>query len=330
VSLCSQTANAGAHTGWIWNSDGTALAGPYTWDFGGINGWIYLDIPPVSIQAGNQYTVDITTGQGPMHDYANIAGILTDAGGNGLDLSYPASAGVFINPPNSPGPPPLNVMPDQTWNGSSYLRDIVFVPAGSTAVFPVMAVQGNANPIPDGYSSPVATNNTYFGVSAAGGGTADRSFVITNSGTAPLNLTATPRVAITGPQANDFKVVTEPTTPIAAGNSSALTIRFQPSALGLRKALVTIGNDDKNPFYFAISGTGTNAPAPFRIGAATPNLSTGDILLTWQGGTPPYQVQRAMAVTGPFVPIGAPQAGTSYTDLGILKTNAAAFYRISY
>ncbi len=325
LRVFSVAGDTGAHTAWIWNtSDGTALAGPYTWDFGGVTGWIYLDIPPVTIQAGNQYTVNITTGQGPMHDYANIAGILTDASGNGIDLSYPASAGVFINPANGP---PLNQMPNQTWNGSSYLRDIVFVSAGSAAVFPDIAVEGNANPIPDGYSSPDATNNTYLGAASAGGGTADLSFVITNAGTAPLNLTGTPAVAITGPQAGDFKVVAQPSTPIPPGGSSRLTIRFAPSATGVRKAIVSIQNDDKNPFYFSISGTGNT---PVRITAITPDLKAGNVTLQWQGPGQQFQVQRANAVTGPFTPIGAPQSGTTYTDLGILKTNASAFYRISY
>jgi hypothetical protein len=262
-----------------------------------------------------------------MHDYANIAGILTDAGGNGIDLSYPASAGVFINPNSGP---PLNQMPNNTWNGSSYLRDIVFVPAGSTAVFPDMAVQGNANVIPDGYSSPNATNNTYFGTVSAGGGTADLSFVITNTGTAPLNLTATPGVAITGPQAGDFKVAAQPTTPIPPGGSSALTIRFAPSAAGLRKAIVSIQNDDKNPFLFSISGTGGAAPPRITFTVISADLSTGNVNLHWQSQGQQVQVQRANAVTGPFAPIGAPQSGTSYTDPGILKTNTRAFYRISY
>ncbi len=77
-----------------------------------------------------------------MRDYANIAGILTDGGNNGLDLSYPASAGGFIER--------LGSMPSKTWNGSSYLRDLVFVPQVSTAQFPVMGVEGNANVIRDG------------------------------------------------------------------------------------------------------------------------------------------------------------------------------------
>jgi len=325
LRVFSVAGDLGAHTCWIWNtSDGSAFAGPYTWDFGGVTGWIYLDIPPVAIEANAQYTVDITTGQGPMHDYANIAGILTDAGGNGVDLSYPASAGVFINPNAGP---PLNTMPNQSWNGSSYLRDIVFVPAGSSAVVPDMGLIGNGNLIPDGYSSPNATNNTDFGAAPAGGGTADLSLVITNSGTAPLNLTGTPAVGFTGPQAGDFKVVTQPATPIPPSGKSTLTLRFAPSATGPRKALVSIQNDDKNPFYFAISGTGSQ---PFRLTSITPDLKTGNVTLQWLGPGQQFQVLRATAVTGPFTPIGAPQPGTSYTDPGILKTNASAFYRIRY
>src|ERR1039457_2626625 len=97
---------------------------------------------------------------------------------------------------------------------------------GSTAQFPVMAVQGNGNSIPDGWSSPAATNNTLFGSTSAGGGTTDLSLVIINSG------------------------------------SSSLRIRFSPSTTGFRQAVVSIQNDDKNPFYFAISGTGS---PPFKI-----------------------------------------------------------------
>ncbi len=244
-----------------------------------------------------------------------------------MDLSYPASAGVFINPNN--GGPPLNTMPNQTWNGSSYLRDIVFVPAGSTGVFADMAVEGNANSIPDGYSSPNATNNTYFGTAATGGGAVDLTFLIPNAGTAPLNLTATPAVAITGPQAGDFKVVTQPATPIAPGGSSSLTIRFAPLAAGVRNAIVSIQNDDKNPFYFSISGTGNVVPR-VTITSITTDLNTGNVKLQWSGQGQQFQVYRANKVTGPFNPIGAPQSGNSYTDLGILKTNASAFYRIGY
>jgi hypothetical protein len=321
LRVFSVAGDLGAHTAWIWNtSDGTAFAGPYTWDFGGVTNWIYLDIPPVAIQAGNQYTVDITTGQGPMHDFAYIVGVLTDRGGNGIDLSYPASAGVF-------GGPSLNTMPNQSFAGNSYLRDIVFVPAGSSVDFPDMSVMGNGNFIPDGYSSPNATNNTDFGAASAGGGTADLSFVITNAGTAPLNLTGTPAVGITGPQAGDFKMITQPATPIPPGGTSTLTLRFAPSATGLRKALITIQNDDKNPFYFAVSGTGS---MPFRMTSITPDLQTGNVTLQWQGPSQQFQVLRATSATGPFTPIGAPQPGTSYTDPGILKTNASAFYRIRY
>ena len=57
---------------------------------------------------------------------------------------------------------------------------------------------------------------------------------------------------------------------------------------------------------------------------------TGNVTLQWLGPSQQFQVLRATAATGPFTPIGAPQPGTSYTDPGILKTNARAFYRIRY
>jgi hypothetical protein len=316
LRVFSVIGDTGAHTAYLWRTaDGSLLADPLTWDFGGVAGWIYLDIPPVNIEAGVQYTVDVSTGQGRMHNYANIAGILTDGGDNGLDLSYPSSAGVFLEG--------LGTMPYKTWNGSSYLRDVVFVPQGSTAQFPVMGLQGNANVIPDGYSSPAATNNTDFGTTSG----TNLSFVITNSGTAPLNLTGTPLVAMTGPQAADFKIVTPPTTPIPPGGNSTFTIRFAPSATGVRKAIVSIQNDDKNPFYFTISGTGTPG---LKITAVTTDLASGSVTLQWQSPGQPVQVERANSVTGRFAPVGAPQTGSSYTDAGVMKTNATTFYRLSY
>lgn len=319
LRVFSVTGDSGNHTAWIWNSDGSVLAGPYNWDFGGVNGWIYLDIPSVSVLAGFNYIVDVSTGQGPMHDYANEPGVLINGGGNGLNLAYPPSAGVFTTT--------LGAMPDSSWNGSSYLRDIVFLPSTTTTTFPDMVVQGNDALIQDGYSSPVGTNNTDFGHAAAGAGTVDRSFAINNAGAAPLNLTGTPQVAITGPQAADFEVLSQPATPVPPGGTSTLTIRFKPSVAGLRKALVSIQNDDKNPYYFSISGTGDVAP---RITAITADLNTGNVTLQWAGQGHQVQVERAETLAGPFTNIGSPQTGSSYTDVGVLKTNASAFYRIQY
>jgi hypothetical protein len=59
-------------------------------------------------------------------------------------------------------------------------------------------------------------------------------------------------------------------------------------------------------------------------------LSAGNVTLQWVAQGQQIQVYRANRVTGPFTPIGPPQSGNSYTDVGILKTNASAFYRIGY
>jgi len=203
----------------------------------------------------------------------------------------------------------------------------VFVPAGSTATFPNLAVQGNNVLVPDGFSSPTSTNHTDFGPAAVGSAV-DRTFVITNTGAAPLNLSATPKVAISGPQAGDFTVLAQPATPIAPGGSSELTIRFAPAATGVRNALVLIENNDKNPFYFSIAGTGTAAQVRPRIVSITHNLTTGDVTLGWQDGGPQFQVEKATTVTGPFQPVGPAQSERTFTDSGVLRTNAQTFYRV--
>jgi hypothetical protein len=325
-SVASET---GDHYATLWNTSGQTMAGgPYIWNYGGVTGWISLDIPPVNIDANTEYTVSVSVGTNPMFDYPEAPADLLAPGGNGLDLSYPANAGVYVQA-TPPSTALWNTLPTSSWYGSSYLRDIVFVPAGTTADFPDLVVLGNSISIPDGYFSSSVTNNTDFGHAAVGGGTVDRAFVITNAGTAALNLTATTKVAISGPQAADFSVVAQPATPIVPAGSSGLTIRFAPSAGGARNALVAIENDDKTPFYFSITGTGTAAP-PLRIVQVTPDLSAGNVTLQWVAQGQQIQVYRANRVTGPFTPIGPPQSGNSYTDVGILKTNASAFYRIGY
>ena len=322
LRVFSVNGDYGNHTAYLWRtSDQAVVGGPYTWNFGHVTGWIYFDIPPVNIDAATDYTVSISTGTGPHRDYANIAADVPVAGNNGLHLSYPADAGVFNE--NL-----ADTMPFKSWNHSSYLRDVVFVPAGSTATFPNLAVQGNNLLIPDGFSSPTGTNNTDFGPAAVGGGTADRTFVITNTGTAPLNLSATPKVAITSPQAGDFTVLAQPASPIPPGGSSELTIRFAPAATGARRALVSIENNDKNPFYFSIAGTGTAAQVRPRIVSLTPNLTTGDVTLGWQDGGPQFQVEKATTVTGQFQPLSPVQSERTFTDPGVLKTNTQNFYRV--
>ena len=85
----------------------------------------------------------------------------------------------------------------------------------------------------------------------------------------------------------------QPGTPIAPAGNSSFTIRFSPSATGVRNATVSIGNDSgENPFDFAISGTGTAATTEFRLIEIKPDLATGNVTLRWVGDGPQFQVEQ--------------------------------------
>ena len=87
-------------------------------------------------------------------------------------------------------------------------------------------------------------------------------FTIKNTGEAALNLTGSPDlVSISGANADEFTVTTQPSTPVAAHRTSSVTIQFSPSATGSRTATVTIANDasDDLEHTFTLTGTGTSS-----------------------------------------------------------------------
>lgn len=154
-----------------------------------------------------------------------------------------------------------------------------------TALAPEIDVQGNGMSIADGDTTPSFGDSTDFGGIDLGSAL-DRTFVIANTGTSDLILTSSPPVLISGANAGDFSVISQPSSPIAPGNTATVKIRFSPGAAGLRQATVTIENNDtdENPFDFAIQGTGiNNLPLNFtlhaeqRIVIEKPNHSSGAI-----------------------------------------------------
>jgi hypothetical protein len=124
---------------------------------------------------------------------------------------------------------------------------------------PEMDVQGKQISIADGDDTPSTTDDTDFGSADITTGTVEHAFTIKNTGAGNLNLTGTPKVVIGGTHAGDFIVTTDPTSPIASDDSTTFKIEFDPSALGLRNATVSIENNDadESPYTFAIQGTGT-------------------------------------------------------------------------
>jgi hypothetical protein len=112
---------------------------------------------------------------------------------------------------------------------------------------PEIAVLGNGQNITDGDTTPSGTDHTNFGNTSLTDSTTTRTFTIRNPGGLDLNLTGSPLVTISGANAGDFTLTTVPSaSTLAPGASVTFQITFDPSAIGLRTAMVSIANNDEN------------------------------------------------------------------------------------
>ncbi|MDC9721395.1 MAG: choice-of-anchor D domain-containing protein [Urechidicola sp.] len=131
---------------------------------------------------------------------------------------------------------------------------------GIDAALQEINITGLGNSIIDGDTTPDVTDDTDFGSVDVTAGTKVNTFTIQNLGTVTsLNLTgASPYIVISGTNPADFSVTLIPSTPILASSNTTFSITFDPSALGLRTATLTIANDDtnENPYDFIIQGNG--------------------------------------------------------------------------
>ena len=144
------------------------------------------------------------------------------------------------------------------YNGSSGMIEQVKPYTGLVTATVDIAVRGNNATISDGDMTPGNGDHSDFGSTAVSDGTVTRAFTIQNAGTASLNLTGTPKVVIGGTHAADFTVTALPSSPVSGGSSTTFQITFDPGALGMRTATVSIPSSDidENPYDFAIQGTG--------------------------------------------------------------------------
>ncbi len=118
-----------------------------------------------------------------------------------------------------------------------------------------IAVSGNDVDIASGSTTISTANHTDFGTAEAGVATVTRTFTVTNSGTDNLTIDS---ITLSGDHAADFSVSSAASSPVASGGSTTFDILFDPSAAGVRTALVSIANNDgdENPFTFVVGGTG--------------------------------------------------------------------------
>ncbi len=122
-------------------------------------------------------------------------------------------------------------------------------------------VTGNSVSIADGDTSPNTSDHTDFGSADISSGTVSRTFAIENTGMSLLTL-GTNAASLSGVNVGDFLIVTQPATTVSPAGSTNVTVQFNPAALGVRSATLTIANDDgdESPYNFTVSGTGSGAP----------------------------------------------------------------------
>ncbi len=142
-----------------------------------------------------------------------------------------------------------------------------------------IAVTGNGQTIAPGDVSPTAVDHTDFGSVGVAGGQVARTYTLTNPGSKDALLTGTPIVAISGAHAADFSVTSQPLTTTVSDNAPrTFVVTFDPSATGLRTATVSIDTNvaGKNPYTFAIAGTGTVVPPEINVTGNGQSITSGD------------------------------------------------------
>jgi len=112
--------------------------------------------------------------------------------------------------------------------------------------------------ITDGTNQIPNAGTFAYGSKSVGTNT-DRVFTLASLSAAPLTLSGTPIIVITGTNADQFSVQAQPTTPIAGGTHVHFTLRFSPTSSGAKTAAIAIGNNDtdENPYNINLTGTGT-------------------------------------------------------------------------
>jgi len=100
--------------------------------------------------------------------------------------------------------------------------------------------------------SPVSLN---FGTVAVGTASPAKSVIVTNVGTTPVTLTA---ISVAGTNPGDYQISASTcSTSLVAGGGCAVSVRFKPTAVGTRKATLSmIDNGGGSPQTASLNGVG--------------------------------------------------------------------------
>jgi hypothetical protein len=167
---------------------------------------------------------------------------------------------------------------------------------------PNITLTGNGIEVTNGSTTPIIENGTDFG-NASVGLTAEQEFTIFNDSYSNLILDGNPIIAISGTNAADFKVTSDPNSNLITAKSKVVfTITFEPLTAGSKTATVTIKNNAQD-FVFDIAGTtlgGTPLAQPDSY-----NVASGESLIVSTPGLlsndtdPNNETLTAVKVTDP-------------------------------
>ncbi len=188
--------------------------------------------------------------------------------------------------------------------GSFETKSVQFssVPANSKITFATTAKRAfidnivlTCTPVPEINIKQSSTNlvsgsgSFSLGTVTTGSSSSATTFTIENTGAATLNLTGTPKVAISG-HTNDFTIdQTSTSATVSASGTTTFTVTFSPTTTGARSATISIANNDsnENPYTFTVTGTGATYAPTVTTSAATSISTTGATLngeVTSDGG----------------------------------------------
>jgi hypothetical protein len=136
---------------------------------------------------------------------------------------------------------------------------ILLVAAAAPVAAQNITVSMNNHGILNGSSEVDTFNGTDFGKVNTASGSVSHSFYISNSAIQTLTLST---VTVTGANASDFTITSQPNPSIVHEYLSILTVAFNPSANGVRTATINIPNNDTGPFNFTVKGTGVSEALP--------------------------------------------------------------------
>ena len=126
---------------------------------------------------------------------------------------------------------------------------------------PEIDITGLGNSIVNGDATPSATDDTDFGTTNIGS-PISHTFTIHNTGTINLNVGG---ISFGGANPGDFTVTAAPNPVVTPGGTTTFTVDFNPTAGGIRTAIISIINDDsdENPYTYTLQGQGTFGPPQY-------------------------------------------------------------------